>query len=269
MMQNKEVADLIQMVDLVVGDTALIVPTILADYYHVPTLFLSTFGHFVGILGDVIANVETPSYIRMLAATALEEKIGLPLRMNFRQRSYNSFMYMINKIVRRTIILPTLDPLAIKYTNKTILELCKHVNIVLVPMDFSIEHARPLPPTVKMIGPLTARKAKSLSQPLKGILERSEKVIVVSFGAMDALEDILVEEFAKAFFVGSTEAPSKAFLLFFLLPDWLELNHLKGRMECGFSDIFSRHICSTVAETIVVTNYAANFGAKKCSGNDI
>ena len=38
--------------------------------------------------------------------------------------------------------------------------------------------------------------------------------------------------------VGSMEAPSKAFLLFFLLLDWLKLNHLKSRMECGFSDIF-------------------------------
>ena len=28
-------------------------------------------------------------------------------------------------------------------------------------------------------------------------------------------------------FVGSMEAPSKAFLLFFLLPDWLKLNHLE------------------------------------------
>ena len=58
------------------------------------------------------------------------------------------------------------------------------------------------------------------------------------------------------------EAPSKAFLLFFLLPDWLKLNHLKSRMECGFSDIFSRHFCSTLEETIGLTNYAASFGAK-------
>ena len=68
-------------------------------------------------------------------------------------------------------------------------------------------------------------------------------------------------------FVGSMEAPSKAFLLFFLLPDWLKLHHVKSRMECGVSDIFSRHICSTVAETIGVTNYAASFGAKICSEN--
>ena len=33
-------------------------------------------------------------------------------------------------------------------------------------------------------------------------------------------------------------------------------------MECGFSDIFSRHICSNVAETIGVTNNPASFGAK-------
>ena len=66
----------------------------------------------------------------------------------------------------------------------------------------------------------------------------------------------------KEQFVGSTEASSHVFLLFFLLPDWLKLNHLKSRMECGFSDIFSRHICSTVAETIGVTNKPASFGAK-------
>ena len=62
--------------------------------------------------------------------------------------------------------------------------------------------------------------------------------------------------------VGSMEDLSKTFLLFFLLPDWLKLNHLKSRMECGFSDIFSRHICSTVADSIGVTNYAASFGPK-------
>ena len=62
--------------------------------------------------------------------------------------------------------------------------------------------------------------------------------------------------------VGSMEAPSKAFLLFFLLHDWLKLNHLKSRMECGFSDICSRHICCTVAEAIGVKNYTASFGAK-------
>ena len=58
------------------------------------------------------------------------------------------------------------------------------------------------------------------------------------------------------------EAPPKAFLLFLLLPDWLKLNHLKRRMERGFSDIFSRHFCFTVAATIGVTNYAVSFAAK-------
>ena len=66
----------------------------------------------------------------------------------------------------------------------------------------------------------------------------------------------------RYYIVGCVEAPLQAFLLFFLLPDWLKLNHLRGRMECGFSDIFSRHICSNVAETIGLTNYTACFGAK-------
>ena len=65
------------------------------------------------------------------------------------------------------------------------------------------------------------------------------------------------------------EVPVKAFLLLFLLTDWLKLNHLKPQMECGFSDIFSRHICSTAAETIGMTNYAASLGAEKCLENHI
>ena len=59
----------------------------------------------------------------------------------------------------------------------------------------------------------------------------------------------------------------KCFLLFFLFSDWLKSNHLKSRIEGGFLDIFSCHICSAVTETIGVTNYATSFGAKKCSEN--
>ena len=57
------------------------------------------------------------------------------------------------------------------------------------------------------------------------------------------------------------EALSKAFLLFFLLLDWLKLNHLKSRMERGFQTFFAP-ICSTVADTIGVTNYAASLARK-------
>ena len=47
------------------------------------------------------------------------------------------------------------------------------------------------------------------------------------------------------FVVGPTETLSRVFLLFFLFSDWLMLTHLKSRIECGFLDIFSRHICCT------------------------
>ena len=62
--------------------------------------------------------------------------------------------------------------------------------------------------------------------------------------------------------VGSMEVPSKIFLLFFLFSDWLKSNHLRSRIERGFLDIFSHHICSAVTKTIRVTNYATSFGAK-------
>ena len=38
------------------------------------------------------------------------------------------------------------------------------------------------------------------------------------------------------------EAPSKVFLLFSLLPDWLKLGHLKSGMECGFKTFFAPYL---------------------------
>ena len=61
----------------------------------------------------------------------------------------------------------------------------------------------------------------------------------------------------------------KGFSIVFLFSDWLKSNHLRSRIKCGFLNIFSSHICSTVTETIRVTNYATSFGVKKCSENQV
>ena len=86
-------------------------------------------------------------------------------------------------------------------------------------------------------------------------------------GVYSALDTYKCFDTLKDIFVGSMEAPSKVFLLFFLFSDWLKSKHLSSRIERGFLDIFSRHICSAVTETIRVTNYATSFGAKECSEN--
>ena len=78
---------------------------------------------------------------------------------------------------------------------------------------------------------------------------------------------ILAELRHNLLVVGSMEAPSKVFLLFSLFSDWLKSNHLKSKIEHDVLDIFSRHICSAVTETIWVTNYTTHFGAEKCSEN--
>ena len=47
-----------------------------------------------------------------------------------------------------------------------------------------------------------------------------------------------IQETYIAYIVGSTEAPSKVFLLFFLCSDWLKSNHLRSRIGRDFLDIF-------------------------------
>ena len=53
----------------------------------------------------------------------------------------------------------------------------------------------------------------------------------------------------------------KGFSIVFLFSDWPKSNHFRVRMERGFLDVVLRQICSAVAETIQVTNYATSFGS--------
>ena len=70
-------------------------------------------------------------------------------------------------------------------------------------------------------------KTKKLLIPWKSLIS---KVLPSQVGRVP----ISIDEF----FVGSTEAPSKVFPLFFLFSDWLKSNYLRSRIERGFSDIF-------------------------------
>ena len=54
----------------------------------------------------------------------------------------------------------------------------------------------------------------------------------------------------------------KSFSIVFPAPRLAKVESSQSRMASGFLDIFSGHICSTVPETISVTNYVAGFGAK-------
>ena len=73
------------------------------------------------------------------------------------------------------------------------------------------------------------------------------------------------DEFVCWFHGGSLEGFSVVFPVFSLAE--VESSQ-KSNRTCFFGH-FSCHICSAVIETIRVTNYAASFGAKKCSDNQV
>ena len=201
LMESKQIWKLIGNAHLLVGDTAMLVsPLVLAEKFSIPTVLFSPYGLFLGMMGDLLTNLETPSYIPIFMGTTYDEKIGLPQRMNFFERSYNVLMYILHKFVRNSLIFFVLDPLTKTYTNKTTVELySKHSSLVLVPIDFSVDYARLVSPMVKVIGPLSVKKANKLSQPFNKIFQASENsVIVVSFGAMDILHNTWMKEFVLA-----------------------------------------------------------------------
>ena len=69
--------------------------------------------------------------------------------------------------------------------------------------------------------------------------ERPVSMLNLLFSDHQVIGDLIAERhIAEMYIVGSTEAPSKAFLLFFLFSDWIKSNHLRSRIERGFLDIF-------------------------------
>ncbi len=199
LMQDERTAQLAKNADLVLSDTALLFAPIFADYYKLPLVFLSPFGHLPGCMGDVLGNTENPSYVHTFVATSLFEKIAFPQRMNFFQRSFNLFANGMSKILRSAITIPILRPLTKKYSSKTLMNLWRETSMVLIPMDYSLEYPRPESPNVKMIGPLTTYDSKSsLPKHFQEIMRSSENgVIVVSFGITGALHRKHVEVILK------------------------------------------------------------------------
>ena len=178
-----------QRADIVISDTAFLVAPVFADFYKLPIIFLSPFGHLPGCMSDTYGGIENPSVVPTFVATALFESIGLPQEMSFLQRNFNLFSNIVSKVLRDTITVPILRQLTRKYSNKTLLQLWEDVALVLIPMDYSVEYPRPDLPFVKMIGPLTTSDIRDpLPTPFDEIFNQSSKnVIVVSFGITNRL----------------------------------------------------------------------------------
>ena len=202
-LESRDATSVLLNASLIVSDTAFLTAPVIADYFGIPHVSVSPWGHLIGPLGDALANVETPSYIPVFDGTSLFDRIGLADRMNFIERSYNAFAFIGTKILRKVIVEPALNPLIDNYTDKSFTQLWAQVQLILVPMDFSIEFPRPIPPMVKMIGPLTVQPATALPQTFSDIVGKSnEGVIVVSFGSMDTLHDKWMVVLLKAFLSG-------------------------------------------------------------------
>eukprot|EP00112_Aurelia_sp_Birch-Aquarium-sp1_P021601 Seg586.10 transcript_id=Seg586.10/GoldUCD/mRNA.D3Y31 product="2-hydroxyacylsphingosine 1-beta-galactosyltransferase" protein_id=Seg586.10/GoldUCD/D3Y31 len=189
LLEDQVISQLAKNADIVISDTAFLLAPIFADHHKLPLVFLSPFGHLPGCMADTLGNIENPSYVPTFVSTSLFERIGLPQKMNFLQRSFNLMSNIISKILRDMVTVPLLRPLTRKYSSKTILELWQKTALVLIPMDYSVEYPRPELPHVKMIGPLTTEDSKSpIPKSFGKILHNSKSgVIVVSFGITSRL----------------------------------------------------------------------------------
>eukprot|EP00794_Sanderia_malayensis_P012899 gene12899-14228_t len=188
---DKAVVELARQADLLLADTAFFAAPVFASHFKLPLVFISPYGHMPGNAGSLFGNIENPSYVHTHLSAAALQRINRFERMNFIERSLNTLAYIGLKITMLSIADHALKPLANEYTGREYLDLCRETSLVLIPMDYCLEYARPDSPSVKMIGPLTTvDNASKLPEQLQNILDKSESnggTIIVSFGAASML----------------------------------------------------------------------------------
>lgn len=175
----------------------------------------------------------------------------------------NRWERFVNKI-RPLLLLPQFIPV-LKKLNQVRSECCGCQNLpapynkhlIIVGTTFGIEIPRPIPPLVKMVGPIFPKTIEPLSLSLKEWLEAGEEgtvVVYIAFGTLATLESWQ----AKALVEGLTDSK---FRVLWSIPK--EQQHILPNLPPSF------RIESFVPQQAVLAHPAVRFFISHCSPNGI
>ncbi|EDO30401.1 predicted protein, partial [Nematostella vectensis] len=123
-----------------------------------------------------------PAYVPQLMS-GLTRYMGLPERIK------NLGFYFGSRFLMEWFIYPTYKLIKEKHgisPEKTVKESLSTVDLIIMPRDFILDHAQPIPPFVKVVGFFLPSPPKPLPAELEAFMQRSgdEGVILLSFGSM-------------------------------------------------------------------------------------
>ena len=188
-LENGQIDILANSTDLIISDIAFFATPVIATHLKIPWIYLSPFGHMVGMKGDLLGAAINPSYVPVYMSTAAFEKVSTGQYMNFLERSFNLFASICMWAVREFVINRSLDALTAKYGTDPGTVLAKKTSLVLIPMDYAFEYPRMDPPNIKLIGPLTAcQQNGELESPFSNIANEADgRILIVSLGITSGL----------------------------------------------------------------------------------
>ncbi|EDO35633.1 predicted protein, partial [Nematostella vectensis] len=194
-LNSTDIIDLMKEFDIMISDTSMPCGPVLAEYLNITRVDYCPGSPRIPLLYQYHAPT-FPSYVPLLLA-------GNPARMNFLQRVKNTLVYLAGQTMMRLVMFPKYDNIKQRYNINPELSFSESLGraeMVLFLADHALDYPFPLLPGHKLIGGINIEPARPLSPEFQHIVNKSDGVIVVSFGSnFAAIADKEVDVLARAF----------------------------------------------------------------------
>ncbi|EDV26584.1 uncharacterized protein TRIADDRAFT_54728 [Trichoplax adhaerens] len=195
-LSNKTLLQSIQDVDIIITDNLYVCSILLPELLNKPSIIMSFSAGIAG-MHTFLGEYEPTTYIPIHGSMISSQK------MTFKQRAINVIQGKIMYAAMNYISASAINKLRLKHNismHLTLDQLRRKFSLHLSSIDFSIEYARPLPPYIHVVGPVTPRPPSSLPPIFENIIQnlKNQTIIVLSFGSELQLSNEKLPEMVTA-----------------------------------------------------------------------
>ncbi|EDV26300.1 uncharacterized protein TRIADDRAFT_54143 [Trichoplax adhaerens] len=191
---NDTLVRLLDDVDIFVTDSLYICGVLVPEMLQKPNIIISLGADIIGY-HTFLADYADSTYIPMLG-------FFHSTKLTMIQRAFNAAIKQFLLITYSYMSSNLMNSLRYKFnisTQSSHYRIKRNPSLFLAACDFALEYPRPLPPNIKVIGPLSPRPSSSLSKELEDYMQASDNgIIVLSLGTELQLPKVKATEMLKA-----------------------------------------------------------------------
>ncbi|EDV26582.1 uncharacterized protein TRIADDRAFT_54723 [Trichoplax adhaerens] len=196
MLRNGTISTLIKDYDIIITDSMYLCSFMLPQIVNKRNIMIGIQGTLLSPIGYP-AYPSNPAYIPQMGTTYSS-------KMNFFQRVKNTIAACLKELVLFNVMNYLAYSIKQEFNIRPDLgfyELMLSPEMTLVAGDFAVDYARPIPPNMKLIGPISSVPASPLPEDLENFMESSGEhgVVLVSMGTIFEFPESLIPTLVAGF----------------------------------------------------------------------